>query len=326
LPSSLSLTAAGDRDTIPVKLLFTVQIGSAEKIMKIVQGDEVQLVRGLEYRGGMFHSRRLLEGAAGTIDNFQLGIGVSQGDFYSPRHRHNFEQIRVQLDGALSYDRDGTMTAGIVGYFPEGVFYGPQSQNPDQVATAAVLQFGGASGSGYLSNAETRAAMAELNKLGEFKDGVFRRREAFHGKKNADGNQAIWEHHYQRPIAFPKARYPAPIMMDPKNFAWVPVEGAPGVYEKLLGVFTERRTEAGLLKLDPAASFTAKGNGVFLVLRGAGTAGDTPMRKLTAWHLGRGETLTVTAREETEIMHFGLPNLAGVTMGISAELTAEAAE
>ena len=294
--------------------------------MKIIQGDEVPLVRGLEYRGGMFHSRRLLEGTPGTIDNFQLGIGVSQGDFYSPRHRHNFEQIRVQLDGALSYDRDGTMTAGIVGYFPEGVFYGPQSQKPEEVATAAVLQFGGASGSGYLSNKETRAAMEELNKLGEFKDGVFRRREPFHGKKNADGNQAIWEHHHQRPIAFPKPRYPEPIMMDPKNFAWVPVEGAPGAFEKLLGVFTERRTEASLYKLDPGASLTVKGNGVFLVLRGAGKVGDAPLRKLTAFHVALGETVKVTASEETEIMHFGLPNLAGVTMGIPEELTAEAAE
>jgi hypothetical protein len=294
--------------------------------MKIVQGDEVPLVRGLEYRGGMFHSRRLLEGTPGTIDNFQLGIGVSQGDFYSPRHRHNFEQIRVQLDGALDYDRDGTMTAGIVGYFPEGVFYGPQSQKPEQVATAAVLQFGGASGSGYLSNTETRKAMEELNKLGEFKDGVFRRREPFHGKKNADGNQAIWEHHHQRPIAFPKPRYPEPILMDPKNFAWVPIEGALGASEKLLGVFTERRTEASLYRLDPGASLTVSGNGVFLTLRGAGTVGDQPLRKLTAWHLARGESVKVSAKEETEIMHFGLPNLAGVTMDTVPELTAEAAE
>jgi hypothetical protein len=294
--------------------------------MKIVQGDEVPLVRGLEYRGGMFHSRRLLEGTSGTIDNFQLGIGVSQGDFYSPRHRHNFEQIRVQLDGALDYDRDGTMTAGIVGYFPEGVFYGPQSQKPEEVATAAVLQFGGASGSGYLSNAETRKAMEELNKLGEFKDGVFRRREPFHGKKNADGNQAIWEHHHQRPIAFPKPRYPEPILIDPQNFAWVPVEGAPGASEKLLGVFTERRTEASLYRLDPGASLTVNGNGVFLVLRGAGTVGDQQLRKLTSWHLARGESVKVTAKEPTEIMHFGLPNLAGVTMDNVPEMTAEAAE
>ena len=106
--------------------------------MKVVQGDEIPLVRGLEYRGGMFHSRRLLEGTPGTVDNFQLSIGVSQGDFYSPRHRHNFEQIRVQLDGEAGFDRDGNMTPGTVGYFPEGVFYGPQSAGRTEKAHETV--------------------------------------------------------------------------------------------------------------------------------------------------------------------------------------------
>jgi hypothetical protein len=284
--------------------------------MKVVQGDGVPLMRQLEYRGGLFHSRRLVEGQPGTLDNFQLGIGISQGDFYSPRHRHNFEQIRVQIDGTLDYDRDGAMTAGIVGYFPEGVFYGPQSQKPDVVATAAVLQFGGASGSGYLSNVETRKAMEELKALGEFKDGVFRRREPLFGKKNADGNQAIWEHHHKRPLVFPKARYAKPIMIDPKNFSWVSVVGSPGAYEKLLGVFTERGTKAAQVKLDPGASYTGAGRGVFLVLRGEGTIGDTPLRPLTTLFLDWNETAVVKATAETEVMHFGLPNLAGVTMTV----------
>jgi hypothetical protein len=300
--------------------------------MKVVQGDEIPLVRQLEYRGGMFHSRRLIEGQPGTIDNFQLGVGISQGDFYSPRHRHNFEQIRVQLDGTLDYDRDGAMTPGVVGYFPEGVFYGPQSQEPGMVATAAVLQFGGASGSGYLSNSETRKAMEELKQLGEFKDGVFRRREPLFGKKNADGNQAIWEHHNQRPLIFPKPRYSKPIMMDPKNFAWVPVAGAPGAYEKLLGVFTERRSQAGLIKLDAGAAYTARGRGVYLVVRGAGRIGEAPARPLTTLFVDWNETADITASAETELMHFGLPNLAGVTMNlpdrndVDDEISAEAAE
>ena len=300
--------------------------------MKIVQGDEVPLQRQLEYRGGMFHSRRLIEGTPGTIDNFGLGVGTSQGDFYSPRHRHNFEQIRVQLDGALDYGRDGVMTAGIVGYFPEGVFYGPQSQDPKMVATAAVLQFGGASGSGYLSNAETRKAMDELKQLGEFKDGAFRRREPLFGKKNADGNQAIWEHHNKRPLRFPKPRYAKPIMIDPKNFEWVPVAGAPGAYEKLLGMFTERGTKAGQIKLEAGASYTAKGRCVFLVLRGAGRIGEAPLRPLTTLFLDLNETAVIAATAETEIMHFGLPNLAGVTLNVpdtddgDPDIAAEAAE
>jgi hypothetical protein len=294
--------------------------------MKLVQGDEVPLLRGLEYRGGMFHSRRVLEGEAGNIDNFQLSIGVSQGDFYSPRHHHNFEQIRVGLEGTLDFDRDGKMSPGVVGYFPEGVYYGPQSQDANAVASAAVLQFGGASGSGYLSNAEVRAGMEELKQHGEFKNGVYHRRVPFHGKKNADGYQAIWEHRHQRPMVYPAPRYTKPVFMSASHYEWVPVEGAPGVFEKLLGVFTERRTQAGFLKLSPGASHTVKGRSVYLILSGNGDIDGEPMRKLTALYLAPGESATITAREQTELMHFGLPNLAGLRMPAHDELPAQAAE
>ena len=46
--------------------------------MKITQGDELEWVRGLEYRGGTFHYRNLMEGTAGTIDNFQLSMGTTR--------------------------------------------------------------------------------------------------------------------------------------------------------------------------------------------------------------------------------------------------------
>jgi hypothetical protein len=294
--------------------------------MKVVQGDEVPLVRGLEYRGGMFHARRVLEGQAGAVDNFQLSIGVSQGDFYSPRHHHNFEQIRVGLEGTLDFDRDGKMSPGVVGYFPEGVYYGPQSQKPDEVTTAAVLQFGGASGSGYLSNAEVRAGMEELNKHGEFKNGVYRRRIPFHGKKNVDGYQAIWEHMHQRPMIYPAPRYTKPIFMDSRNYEWVAAPGASGVYEKLLGVFTERRSQAGVLRLDAGASHTVQGHGIYLVLSGAGEIAGAPMRKLTTLYLARGENAAIAARDASELVHFGLPDLAGVRMPERDALPAQAAE
>ena len=112
--------------------------------MKIVQGDELERVRGLEYRGGTFHFRNLMEGTSGTIDNFQLSMGRNDKDFVSPRHRHNFEQFRFQLEGDLNFARDGIMTPGMVGYFPEGTSYGPQTS--EATATTFVLQFGGSSG------------------------------------------------------------------------------------------------------------------------------------------------------------------------------------
>ena len=306
--------------------------------MKIVQTDEIPLKRGLEHRGGMFHGRIVVEGEPGALDNFQVSYGQMGGDFNSPRHRHNFEQIRYQLEGVLDYGRDGKLVAGMVGYFPEAVYYGPQSQDPNIACKTIVLQFGGASGSGYLSQAEVQAGMQELRQEGEFKDGVFRRhplpnppplegegREGA-GKRNMDGYQAIWEHVNERPMVYPKPRYPQPIFMDPTNYEWVPVAGQRGVSEKLLGVFTERRSEASFFRLDAGASFVARGKGVYMVTHGSGSVGGQPLRALTTVYLDAGETATITAREETELLHFGLPDLAGLTMPVHDQAPAEAAE
>jgi hypothetical protein len=297
-----------------------------EETMKIVQTDEIPLKRGLEHRGGMFHGRIMVEGEPGALDNFQLSFGQMGGDFNSPRHRHNFEQIRYQLEGVLDYGRDGKLVAGMVGYFPEAVYYGPQSQDPNIACKTIVLQFGGASGSGYLSQAEVQAGMRELREQGEFKDGVFRRRVDVEGKRNLDGYQAIWEHVNERPMVYPKPRYPQPIFMDPANSEWVPVAGAPGVAEKLLGVFTERRSEASFLRLDAGARFTARGKGIYVVTRGSGTVEGQPLRALTTVYLAVGESAAFVAQEETELLHFGLPDLAGLRMPSRDQVPAEAAE
>jgi hypothetical protein len=294
--------------------------------MKIVQAEDVPLQRSLEYRGGMFHGRRVLEGEPGTVDNFQLQFGQSSGDFYSPRHRHNFEQFRLQIEGNLDFGRDGAMRPGMIGYFPEGVYYGPQSQKPEEKPLTAVLQFGGASGSGYLSRAESKQAMDELLAFGEFKDGVYRRKPGVPGKKNVDAYQALWEHTNQRPLDFPKPRYEKPIFMDSAHYAWVPMDGQPGVAEKIMGVFTERRSEAAFVKLDAGASFTGAGRGIYVGYSGGGSVEGQPLKRLTTVYLDKGETARFKASETTVLVHFGLPNLAGMALPKREPLTAQAAE
>jgi len=283
--------------------------------MKLVQGDAIEPERAIQHRGGTLHLRWLLEGEPGTLDNFSLSLGQNGGDFYSPRHRHNFEQIRFQLEGTLDFGRDGQMTPGMVGYFPEGTPYGPQTQTADQVPAplTAVLQCGGASGCGYLSRAEVEAGRAALRAFGEFQDGVFRRREDVPGKRNLDAFQAIWEHVQQRPMAYPKPRYPAPIMIDPAHYDWLPLAGSDGVAEKLLGIFTERRTEIRLLRLAPGASFDAAGRGLYLVASGSGSVAGESFRRLTALFLDRGESARFVARERAEILHMGLPDLRALS-------------
>jgi hypothetical protein len=292
--------------------------------MKIVQGDELEWVRGLEHRGGTFHFRNLMEGTPGTIDNFQLSMGRNDKDFVSPRHRHNFDQIRVQFDGDLDFARDGKMTAGMVGFFPEGAPYGPQTTATH--STTFVLQFGGASGSGYLSRKEAKSGMEELRKYGTFEGGVYRRNEGVPGKRNMDGYEAIWSHVHGRAMEYPKPRYPGPIMMDRENFAWVPVPGTPGVYEKSLGVFTERRAESGFLKLEAGSTYTGVGRGIYLAVNGGGRVADQPLRPFTTVFLDYGEHAQFTAEEPVELVHFGLPDLRDLASRPEAYTPAVAAE
>ena len=278
--------------------------------MNIVHADEVEWKRGLQHRGGTFHYRHLLNGTAGTPGNFQFDIGRLEGDFSSPRHRHNFDQFRFQLEGTMNFDRNGKMEAGTLGYFPEGAPYGPQSS--EGRSSTAVLQFGGASGSGYLSRPEVEAATAELKEFGSFTAGVFRRNDDGEGRRNTDAYQAIWEHVNGRPMAYPQPRYRDPIILDPRNYEWLAIAGVPSVWEKPLGAFTERQCGAALVKLARGATYRAGHRSVYLVLSGRGIAQATAYRPLTAFHLDAGESTDIVARDESDILRLVLPDLAGM--------------
>ncbi len=278
--------------------------------MKIVHGDKVEWKRGLQHRGGTFHYRHLLNGVPGTLGNFQFNIGQLEGDFSSPRHRHNFDQFRFQIEGTMDFDRNGKMTAGMFGYFPEGAAYGPQSS--DGRSVTAVLQFGSASGSGYLSREEVDEGTEALKKIGSFTGGVFRRNNDVEGRRNVDGYQAIWEHINGRRMEYPKPRYRDPIMVDPANYEWLPVAGMPGVAEKPLGTFTERHCAATLVKLAGGAIYRARGRSVYLVLSGTGVVQEADYRPYTAIHLDVREETDIVARDETEIVRLVLPDLSGL--------------
>ena len=278
--------------------------------MKITQYDDVKPQRGLQYRGGTFHFRHLLNGTAGSIGNFQFNIGEQDGDFASPRHRHNFDQFRFQLEGTMNFDRNGKMIAGSFGYFPEGAAYGPQSSEGHSVT--AVLQFGGASGSGYLSRQQVQAGTEELKKFGTFEGGIFRRNDDAEGRRNTDGYQAIWEHVNGQRMEYPKPRYRDPVMVDTANYEWRPVKDMPGVSEKPLGTFTERQCGASLIRLTRGATWQARERSIYLVLSGSGIAGNASYSPMTALHLEEGEVADIVARDDSEILCLTLPDLAGV--------------
>src|SRR6201999_1056525 len=97
-------------------------------------------------RTGNRISRTLLTGTENAPDNYRLGYSYGGDDakWTTPRHHHNFEQIRYVLEGEYSVATRRTIPAGHIGYFPESAYYGPQDINPE--LTMLILQFGGPSG------------------------------------------------------------------------------------------------------------------------------------------------------------------------------------
>ena len=133
-------------------------------MVQVIELESVPMVERPHVRKGVLRTRRILTGEAGQPDNFSLQLSNTP-TYYSPRHRHNFDQVRFQIDGDFDFALDGAMKPGMVAYFPEGTHYGPQSCQAG--STTLVLQFGGASGSGYLSAEQYEHAAGELAKRGQ---------------------------------------------------------------------------------------------------------------------------------------------------------------
>jgi hypothetical protein len=277
---------------------------------QVIPLESVPLLERQHVREGTFRSRRILNGTPGTPGNFSLQIGDTPR-YYSPRHRHNFDQVRFQLEGDFDFATDGAMQPGSIAYFPEGTHYGPQSG--DSHSATLVLQFGGASGSGYISPEQYEQAAAELAKSGTFAKGVYTRLKRDGGKINKDAYEAVWEQVNGRPLIYPRERYLRPVFMDPENFEWIVVEDQPGVSSKLMGEFSERRTRVEFFRIEPGAKLRLEKHSIYFVARGAGTVEASGANGLRAFearttiHLGTGEQAGAAATEQCEILRIGLP-------------------
>jgi hypothetical protein len=276
---------------------------------QVISLETVPMVERPNIREGTLRSRRLLTGEAGTPGNFSLQLS-STPTYYSPRHRHNFDQVRFQICGDFDFSTDGVMKPGCVAYFPEGTYYGPQSS--PSLSETLVLQFGGASGSGYLSAEQFEQATAELAKNGTFANGVYSKSRPDGGKINKDAYEAVWERVNGRPLAYPHERYFHPVFMDPANFDWMPLPRQPGVDAKHLGEFSERRTRVALYRIAPGANLRLADHSIYFVVTGTGAVGAQPFQRHATIRLNAGEqaTASATATEPVELLHIGLPRFS----------------
>jgi hypothetical protein len=279
--------------------------------MKLVHGGRMEFQGGQEkHRGGGLASKLLLAGEEDTPENFRLTLGRDRGGHQNPRHHHNFDQIRMSLQGALSITPEKDLEEGQIGYFPEGTWYGPQLPAKAERVTL-VLQFGGASGQGFISTRQMHQGYEALAKLGTFEGGVFRR-AAGEGRKNQDAFEAIWENVCGRKIEYPGERYAEPILMNPDNFSWTPDRAQPGIARKRLGSFTERGTRIELLQLAAGARAALSEDNTRLLLfalSGEGEAAGEHWEKHAAFQIEPNERASIAASAPSELLLIALPML-----------------
>lgn len=281
--------------------------------MQVRRPSELEWEQLSGHREGVIEFKRLLRGEDGSPTNFEFALTRFRGPYRTPRHRHNYDQVRIGLEGAVNYLPGREIAPGTIGYFPEGTPYGPQEVLGDPVVAA--LQFGGASGEGFVSYDALHRGFGELARTGEFSGGVYRRVTADGRHRNTDGYQAVWEHLTGRPMRYARPAYAEPVLLDPAAFRAHPVAGEPGVAVSPLGTFTDARTALALLRLEPSATHVAadpdRGRILFVLdgevaVEGAGE----PLGRWSAVHLGAGEATEVTARAATRLVVIELPVLA----------------
>ena len=206
-------------------------------------------------REGVLELKFLLTGQDGSTNNYVLMMNrTGSGGWSTPRHRHNFDQLRYIIKGTYPYAKGKVMPEGWVGYFPESVHYGPQDR-PEGLEMLT-CQFGGASGKGFLSVSQREAANEALKKKGEFKNGVFTYLDEQGKRHNQDGSEACFEEATGRKLTYSKSRYDDLILMDPSSSEWIP-EATHGVSTKWLGSFTERSARVGFTRVEAGATFPA---------------------------------------------------------------------
>lgn len=270
--------------------------------------------RGENHRVGTFRYKDLGQGVPGQPGNFYLRWVLSASDFFSPRHFHNFDQVRLQLRGTFAFGEDGTMHPGTIGYFPESTPYGPQTSAED--TAQLVLQIGAPGGAGYVGEIQRTAAVAALNKSGRFSGGRY-----FSGTDAAgtgqDGFEAAWEQASGRKVRYARRRFERPMLVHPDAFDWLAHPTLPGVRHKRLWDFGLQTVGCALYGLDAGAQMPLTGPLTAWVQSGAGACsqGASNGRYATgdALHLEPAEHASLQAQASSEILVLTHPVFPGLT-------------
>lgn len=226
--------------------------------------------------------------------------------FYSPPHRHNFDQVRIQLEGEMGYGGRHRLKKRMVGYFPEGTWYGPMTCDGPSIST--IIQFDGASHGGYVTLNRMDAATHLLQKEGRFEKGFYYP----DGGSKIDGYQASWERATGRNMVYvDPPRFVEAIYMNIDAFAWLPQ--ADGTSLKTLGRFGERDLSIEALLVPKGRSTIIDKPGrrvVCFLLSGSIEIAGVQLPKWSGAYAEEADTVALTGvDEQSEVLVFTLPDL-----------------
>jgi hypothetical protein len=261
-----------------------------------------------EHRPGGIGFIALLQGEPNAIDNFDFSISLTTGDFFTPRHRHNFDQVRYILKGEFSFDRGRVQKTRQLSYFCEGTYY--EQKGVGETETL-LLQSAGASGSGYMSFDQLYGTARDLLRKGRFEDGVFTWHDETGKKHNVDGYQAVWEEVNGRKLTYPRPRYDSPVILNPDNFEWIACPGSPGVSVRELGHFHERGLSVAQVRIAAGSTYAVVGRPsrtLLFVESGSGTANGERIIEHSAVRVDRNETVVIEGAEPMILVRLRLPS------------------
>jgi hypothetical protein len=238
---------------------------------------------------------------------FNLTFGPhARENYFSPRHRHNFDQVRLLVAGRAKFG-SLRMEEHDVTYFPEGVFYGPAEVLSDE-ATTCVIQTQGASNGRVLTLEEQASAAKVAERSGTFDtaSGLFRR---FDGRSQ-DSFEALLETTLGTEVEYPAPRFHYPVLLRSRRFPWRPVQA--GLSERRLAEFAGGPSISWYeMDAQAAADFTpARGHLLLVVVSGALSLGGQPETGPgTFIHVPPGASAAAAAGANTLLLACGFETL-----------------
>jgi hypothetical protein len=240
----------------------------------------------------------VLPGVGFTADLVRYEGG--NGTFTAPRHRHDFDQIRFIVSGRPDFGHGQTAKGGQAIFFPAGAHYGPETIEEAEVM---LIQWSKT----WVTRAEHDATYAEMQKVGEFKDGYYVTVDKDGKEARSDGRNAVWETFMGRKLVYPTPRYAQPIVIDPEGFQWQP--NGDGVSVRTLGRFTDDDVYLANYQWQPGASLelTPERTQLMWVSTGHVQVNGVDHAPRTVIFADYGETLRVSSSGGAEAIVFGLP-------------------